>query len=129
MDETAEIVGIGRAARSRNVPLNLAKNAFVLFATTVVSQACVAYINQKVTHSSFVICSLSFKSAPAQKAESALLPMTSARVGPFPPSAAIDWTCWDSEVRRFLDRAFRALGRLRRRTRMLPVPGAGTYWV
>lgn len=31
VEERAEIVGIWRAARSRNVPLNLARNAFVLF--------------------------------------------------------------------------------------------------
>lgn len=71
----------------------------------------------------------SFKSAPAQNAASALLAMTSALVGPVPPSAAIELTCLDRSSTIARDSAFRACGRFSSSTRTFPEPGAGTCWV
>lgn len=71
----------------------------------------------------------SFKSAPAQNAESALLASTKALVGPFPCSAAIAST-WKRRVfSSSLDIAFLALGLLSKSTRTYPDPGAGTCWM
>lgn len=77
------------------------------------------------THSSLLISFLSFKSAPAQKAESELLANTKALVGPFPCSALMASTWNRRAFRSSLEIAFRAFGRLRRRTRTYPDPGAG----
>lgn len=81
------------------------------------------------TYSSLVMFARSFKSAPAQNAASALLAMTSALVGPVPPSAAIELTCLDRSSTIARDSAFRACGRFSSSTRTFPEPGAGTCWV
>lgn len=73
-----------------------------------------------------LIVARSFKSAPAQKAESALLAITNARVGPWPCSADIEWMWSDKLSSICVDRAFRASGRFRRSTRTCPEPVAGT---
>lgn len=81
------------------------------------------------TYSSLDIFARSFKSAPAQNAASALLAMISARVGPVPPSAAMELTWLDKSFTSARESAFRACGRFSRSTRTFPDPGAGTCCV
>lgn len=55
--------------------------------------------------------------------------MISALVGPVPPSAAMELTCFDKSFTRARESAFRACGRFSKSTLMFPEPGAGTCWV
>lgn len=86
-------------------------------------------MNKGGSHSAGDIVARSFKSAPAQNAASTLLPTISARVGPLPFSAAIDFTCDERFSSSSREIALRAFGRFSCSTRTCPDPGAGICWV
>ena len=91
------------------------------------------YINDKrsliieeYSYSSNVNVLLSFKSAPAQNDASTSLARIKARVDPRGPSNDISLICEVNSASNALDMAFRDLGLLSDRIRMLPLCGAGT---
>lgn len=101
---TAEMVGRGSVASLVKVFRSFARNSLT---------------------SSWLMSSLSFKSAPAQNASSASLDKIKARVLPCPFSACKPSTTPLSSFSSCLEMALRALGLFSDRTVMLPACGAG----
>jgi len=86
----------------------------------------VKHFRLETPYSSGVMLSLSFRSAPAQKATSLSLARMRARVLPIPRSRCRPSTTPLSSESSWREMALRARGRLKETTAMLPAWGAGT---
>jgi hypothetical protein len=121
----AEMVGIGSVDRRVKVLLSFVKNWATLFISYQHTDTSYPIKPMTISYSSGDMPSLSFKSAPAQKALSDSLAKIKALVLPLPPSSCKPSTTPLSSLSSCVEMALRALGRSSDRTVIVPACGAG----